>query len=277
MREGWSQLMAPALRRFVRLPVLALMVAGGLAAVFALFPFASERVRRAAIRTWSRILLAVCSVRVVDAPGPEARALADLSPGRLVVANHVSWLDIYVIHSRSPCAFVAKAELAEWPVLGILIRRTGTLFLERGKRHAVHRMAEHIARSLQAGGRIALFPEGTTSDGSKLLPFHANLMQAAVTTGTPVVPVGLKYADRDGTGARVVEYVDDMTFAASLWRIAGARGVDCEVRTAVEVVPQAGNTRHDLAARARAAIRERLDVALVDEVPDTLRRYRAAS
>ncbi len=191
-------MIASTLRRAVRLPSLILLLFGGLFTVLVLFPFGGERFRRGAIRHWSRMLIATCGVRprVVRTGG--VRPLAELPAGRLVVANHISWIDIFVIHSQCPCSFVAKDEIRRWPLLGTLVARTGTLFIERGKRRAVHRMIEHIERRLQAGGRVAVFPEGTKSDGRRLLPFHANLIEGAVRAGVPVAPVGIRYVDGNG-------------------------------------------------------------------------------
>ncbi len=270
-------MIAPALRRLVRLPVLIALLFGGLFTVLALFPFGREGFRRAAIRHWSRMLVRTCGVRPVPIEADGARPLAALPRGAFVVANHVSWLDIFVIHSQSPCAFVAKAEIAGWPLLGTLVARTGTLFIERGKRHAVHRMIELIGLRLQAGGRVAVFPEGTTSDGRQLLPFHANLVEAAVRAGAPVFPVGLRYVDGGGARAAAIEYVGDTTFVASLWRITGARPVRCEVHALASIAPGPGATRHAIAQQARHAIAGRLGLPLGDELPENLRRLRAGA
>ncbi|MEN9315647.1 MAG: hypothetical protein RIS35_2040 [Pseudomonadota bacterium] len=265
-----------ALRRSIRLPVVVLLLFGGLATVLLGFPFLRESARRTAIRVWSRGLCLGCGLRVVEVQVPGARALSALPPGRLIVANHVSWLDIFAIDALCPASFVAKAEIAGWPLVGTLVARAGTLFLERGKRRAVHRMIEHMDRSLRAGGRIAVFPEGTTGDGGGLLPFHANLMQAAVVAGAPVVPVGLRYRNADGSAAQAIAFVGDTTFVASMWRILGAPTMRCEVHPLPEIAVAQGDRRHDLAARARAALADRLGLPMRDEIPDNLRDLRRA-
>ena len=265
-----------SLRRLARLPLLVALLLGGLFTVIALFPFGGEAFRRAAIRRWSRMLIAACGVRAVELPADGARPLAELRPGRLVIANHVSWIDIFVIHSQSPCGFVAKAEIRGWPLIGTLVARTGTLFIERGKRHAVHRMIEHIGRRLEAGGRVAVFPEGTTSDGSRLLPFHANLIEGAVRAAAPIVPVGLRYREAGDAAASSIEYVGETTFVESLWRIIGARSLSCEVRTLAEIVPGEGLSRHEIAQRAWIALALELGLPLDDAVPDKIRALRSA-
>ncbi|TXH61026.1 MAG: 1-acyl-sn-glycerol-3-phosphate acyltransferase [Burkholderiaceae bacterium] len=154
--------MIAAVRRLWRLPQVIALLFGGLFTVIVLFPFWREPARRTAIRVWSRMLLAGCGLRLSECTAPGARPLHALPPGRLVVANHLSWLDIFAIDALCPASFVAKSEIARWPLVGTLVARAGTLFIERGRRHAVHRLIEHIERSLQAGGRVAVFPEGTT-------------------------------------------------------------------------------------------------------------------
>jgi 1-acyl-sn-glycerol-3-phosphate acyltransferase len=253
-----------SLRRFVRLPLLVLLLFTGLAVVLLAFPLSGEAFRRAAIRRWSRALCAACGLRLVELPAPGAAPLSALPPGRLILANHISWLDIFAINALCPVAFVAKAEIARWPLIGTLVARTGTLFIERGRRHAVHRMVEHIAHALRDGARVAVFPEGTTGDGASLLPFHANLLQAAIVDGTPVWPVGLIYRDSTGARARAVEFLGETTFVASMWRILGARDLSCEVHPLAELAPRPGETRHALSARVREGLAARLGLPARD-------------
>jgi len=269
-------MIASTLRRAARLPSLILLLFGGLFTVLVLFPFGGERFRRGAIRHWSRMLIAACGVRPVPVCADGARPLAELPPGRLMVANHISWIDIFVIHSQCPCSFVAKDEIRSWPLLGTLVARTGTLFIERGKRRAVHRMIEHIERRLQAGGRVAVFPEGTTSDGRRLLPFHANLIEGAVRAAVPVAPVGIRYVDRNGATSPIIEYIGDTTFVASLWRIVGAPAVRCEVIALEEIAIGEADSRHEIAQQARAALAACLALPLDDELPENLRELRRA-
>lgn len=257
-------MLGAAFRRAVRLPALVLMLLLGLGTVLLVFPLIRERGRRFAIRHWSRALCACCGLRLLELPAPGASTLSNLPPGRLLLANHVSWLDIFAINARCPVAFVAKAEIARWPLIGTLVARTGTLFIERGRRHAVHRMVEQVAQSLRTGTRVAVFPEGTTGDGASLLPFHANLVQAAIVGEARVLPVGLRYRDREGARARAVEYLDETTFVESLWRIIGERGLRCELHPLEEFAPQPGESRHGLAARVRSGLAERLGVPARD-------------
>lgn len=263
------------IRRLVRLPLMLALLAAGLATLRLAFPFMREPARRRTVRAWSRALVWSTGFTLVERPAPGARTLAELPPGRLLLANHVSWVDIFAIDALCPVAFVAKSEVAGWPLLGTLAALTGTLFIERGRRHAVHRMIEHLEHALGAGARIGVFPEGTTSDGLRLLPFHANLAQAAVAARAPIVPVGLRYLDAAGAPSRSIEYVGDTTFLTSVWRLTGAPRQTCEVHALPEF-PADGLTRHACAQRARAEISRRLALPLEGSLPEKLRDLRAA-
>ena len=268
-------MIASGVRRTLRLPLLVALLFGGLFTVTVLFPLGREAFRRAAVRHWSRLLLRACGLRLRELPGPGGRSLTELPRGRMLVANHISWVDIFAMNAHCPASFVAKAEIAKWPLIGTLVARTGTLFIERGKRRAVHRMIEHIGRNLEAGGRVAVFPEGTTGDGRSLLPFHANLVQAAVEARVDVVPVGLRYLDTRGGRAAAIDYIGDTTFVASLWRILGERGLCCEVHPLAPIPGGEALSRHEIAERARAAIAARLALPLEDALPERIRAIRA--
>jgi 1-acyl-sn-glycerol-3-phosphate acyltransferase len=188
----------------------------------------------------------------------------------LVLPNHVSWLDILVIDSVEPCSFIAKAEIRSWPLVGFLCDRAGTLFIERGRRHAVHQVLETATEQLRAGGRVAVFAEGTTSDGTVVLPFHANLVEAAVRADCVVQPLALRYEDRSGQRSMAVEFVGSTTFAQSLWRVLAepeTRAVmipleplePLEPLTAEDRAQSTGvRNRHALARAAEAVVRQTL-------------------
>ncbi len=263
------------LRLALRLPLLIGLLVGGLATVLLLFPLVGTGLQRAAIRRWSRLLVRACGVTVSFADHPGARPLAELPGGSFVVSNHISWIDIFVINSQCPAAFVAKAEIAAWPLVGTLVARTGNLFIERGRRHAVHRMIERIVHQLAAGSRVAVFPEGTTSDGLRLLPFHANLVEAAVRARAPVVPVGLRYLDPNGQPSAAIRFVGDTTFVESLCAVLSQSRVHCELHVLAAIVGP-DLSRHDIVEQARAALAQCLALPLDDTLPENLRELRRA-
>jgi 1-acyl-sn-glycerol-3-phosphate acyltransferase len=131
-----------------------------------------------------------------------------------------------VLHAARHCRFVSKSELQHWPLVGTLATGAGTLFIERESRRDAMRVVHHMAECLRQGEVLAVFPEGTTGDGTQLLPFHANLLQAAISAEAPVQPVALHFADK-ATGAVSFApcYVGDDTLVRSIWRTLSANGV----------------------------------------------------
>ncbi len=230
---------------------LALHVAHGMAVMALCFPSLNEAGRHDRIGWWSTGLLRVMgiSLKVSGIPRPG---------GTLLLANHVSWLDIAALHAAVPQArFVAKADLLHWPVLGWLVAGAGTLFIERERKRDALRVVHAMASALQAGETVAVFPEGTTGAGPLLLPFHANLLQAAISTATPIQPVVLRFADASGRFSPAVAYVGDTTLLQSLWRVATARGLVAHVDL---LLPQASAhaDRRALAATLRLMMAEHL-------------------
>ncbi len=206
--------MVNRLRAFVRVVAVLAQVARGWSTIVFLFPRLSPAQRQARVSAWARGMLRALgiSLRVEGVP-------AEAGPV-LIVANHISWLDILVVHASRFCRFVSKADVHHWPVVGRLATGAGTLYIERESRRDAMRVVHHMADSLRAGDVLAVFPEGTTSDGVSLLPFHANLLQAAITADAPVQPVALGFID-DATGQRSLApcYIGDDTLAGSLWRM----------------------------------------------------------
>lgn len=243
-----------AARRARRLALLAMLLVGGLLVEVSLFWWIGAGGRERAVRAWARLVLRACGVRLGLEAAPGAVRPDRLPGGCMLVANHVSWLDIVAIDAAAPAEFVAKAEIRRWPLVGLLCRLAGTHFIERHRRHAVRDVIGQLAAALRAGRRVAVFPEGTTGDGTALLRFHANLLQAAIDAGAPVVPVALRYGDAGGVPARAVRYVDGVTFGQSLWRILAEPSIQARVVAMAPLAPASAATRHALARRAEAAI-----------------------
>ena len=169
--------------------------------------------------------------------------------GCLLVVNHVSWLDIMAIHAVVPEArFVSKADVKAWPLVARLVDSAGTLYLERERKRDALRVVHAMAAALAAGEMVAIFPEGTTSTGHGLLPFHANLLQAAIATATPVQPVALRFSEPRHAVSEAVEFVGATSLLQSLWRTSCGDGV----RVAADV-PAAARIGRRRPARARRA------------------------
>jgi 1-acyl-sn-glycerol-3-phosphate acyltransferase len=227
----------------------------GIAIVLLRFPRLDAAARHARIAWWSAKMLRML--------GLELRVGGSFRPGaKLVVANHVSWLDIMAIHAVCPEArFVSKAEVRHWPLVNRLVDSAGTLYIEREKRRDALRVVHQMAEALQAGQTVAVFPEGTTGPGPGLLPFHANLLQAAIATATPVQPVALRYADAHGPFSASAQFLGETTLAQSLWML--ARGEQMVVH--VDVLVAEGTAHADrrlLAERLRDEIGHRLGAAV---------------
>jgi 1-acyl-sn-glycerol-3-phosphate acyltransferase len=153
-----------------------------------------------------------------------------MRPGaKLVVANHVSWLDIIALNAVEPTRFVSKAEVAQWPVVGHMVVQAGTILLERARRRDAMRVMGLLTQTLRDGDSAAAFPEGTTGDGQSLLPFHGNLLQAAIDADVPIQPVALRYCDSRHAISPAPVYIGDTSLAQSLWWVACAQGLSVHV------------------------------------------------
>ncbi len=173
----------------------------------------------------------------------------------LMVANHVSWLDIPTIGSQAPVVFLSKAEVGQWWLVGRLARRAGTLFIERGdRRHGSAGAIRRIAASLQAGRSVILFPEATTTDGEDVRRFHARLFQAAIDAGAAVQPVALRYPGDEGVDPRI-PFIDDDTLADSLRRMLPARRLRAEIHFLEPIETAGSDSRDALAAAAHQRVR----------------------
>lgn len=178
----------------------------------------------ATVAQWSRDMLRIMGVQL------EVRGQAPAAGPCLVVANHISWLDILVINAAQPVRFVSKADVLRWPLLGSLVAGAGTLFIERESRRDALRMVQLMAERLQAGDRVAVFPEGTTGDGRGLLPFHPNLLQSAIAADAPIVPVALRYVKANSQERHDAPvFVGSTTLVASIWTTLRARGLTAVV------------------------------------------------
>jgi 1-acyl-sn-glycerol-3-phosphate acyltransferase len=207
-----------------------------------------------ALRRWSRELLAILRVEVRTHNAPQT-----LPERCLLASNHVSWLDIFALYAVTPGLFVAKSEIRDWPVVGGLVRRVGTLFIERGSRRHARRTNERVVAALEAGRLVAVCPEGTTTDGRSLKHFHAALLQPAIDARALVLPVALRFADAEGVQTDAPIYVDDMSLAQSVWRIASIPAMAVELRFA-PCVSTEGQHRRELAQRVRGIIAHELDL-----------------
>ena len=212
------------------------------------FPRLSQAQRELRVQSWSLGLLGCLAIKLVINGKPA------VSGPMLLVSNHISWLDIASLHAARFCRFVSKADVKQWPVIGVLASGVGTLFIERQSRRDAMRVVHHMAESLRAGDVLAVFPEGTTSDGLTLLPFHANLFQAAIAADAPVQPVALQFIDQmTGQVSQAPCYINDDTLLGSVWRTLCTPGI-AVVITFGEPQAAQGRDRRAWAADVRTTI-----------------------
>ncbi|MFC5496068.1 lysophospholipid acyltransferase family protein [Caenimonas terrae] len=238
LRAGW---------RLVRALLHAL---AGWCTIVLRFPRMNEPQREAAVQAWAQRMLQVLGV------GLQVRGTAPARGPLMLVANHISWLDILVMHAARHCRFVAKSDVRHWPLIGRLATGGGTVYIERGSRRDAMRVVHRMADSLRAGEILAVFPEGTTSDGVALLPFHANLVQAAISADAPVLPVGLSFVDAaTGRTSLTPCYIGDDTLVGSLWRTLSGPPLAAVVSYGTPQRSQ-GRDRRAWARDLRAAVEE---------------------
>ena len=220
------------------------------------------------MRNWSRRLLGILGMKV------RTRGLRQLPAPCLIVSNHSSWLDIFVISARFPAVFVAKSEIRSWPLIGLLCTRAGTIFIERGRRASARHAGRQLTSALREGRAVSIFPEGTTTDGLQVAVFHRALFQPAIDAGARVQPVLLRYLDRTGAYTTAPIYVGDTSLIESIWQLVSAAGLVAEMRLLEPMEPR-DSTREALATSSRNAIRDALQLAY-GSAPGTPRHPPAA-
>ena len=233
--------------RRLRILRLALHFARGLFIAAFLFPFQSSRRRELEITRWARGVLDALALRLHVHGAPVAdRPL-------LLVGNHVSWLDIFAVQAVLPVRFVAKAEVRGWPLAGWLSARAGTLYIERARRHDTHRVNGLVSQSLRAGDVFAVFPEGTTTDGSCVLKFHASLLAPALEVGAALQPVAIRFERPDGALCTEAAFDGVRSIGDTLRGVTRHREVHVHLWF-LPTLETSGRHRRDLAAEARDSI-----------------------
>lgn len=217
----------------------------GLAILSVIFPWAKLAWREGLIQWWSDCLLRFCGVGVVY-----SGTVVSTQPV-LFVSNHVSWLDIFVINKRRATAFVAKQEIRQWPVLGWLVAWAGTVFIDRSQRQALKQVVAQVQSKLEQNQAVGLFPEGRTSNGLQVQPFHSSLFETAIRTQLDVQPVALRFY----SGAQrctVVPYVGDQNLMQNVWLLLTrpAVRIECEF---LHVLSHQHNQRIGRSATAKQA------------------------
>ena len=192
---------------------LIIWVLVGLVTLLVVFPWSAPARQQAIIQRWSYYLLRFSGVKVVV---QHNGALQQES--MLMVANHVSWLDIFVINSQRATAFVAKEEIRRWPVIGLLVSWAGTVFIDRSQRHAIKHVMHQLESKLQHQQAVGLFPEGKTSAGLAVQPFHSSLFETALRAQMAVQPVALRYY-QGAERCPEIAFVGEQTLVQNAWQL----------------------------------------------------------
>jgi 1-acyl-sn-glycerol-3-phosphate acyltransferase len=228
------------------------------------YPRASPARRRALMQRWSARLLDILAITPqVEGVPPTAAETAVM-----IAANHVSWIDIFLISSVRPTRFVAKSEIRAWPLAGWIADRAGTLFIRRDQIRDMARIDARVRDVLGQGDCVGLFPEGITTEGDELRKFHTSLFEPAVANGAHVHPVAIRYEHPDGTLCRQLSFAGEVTFMQSLGLVVRQRAVRARVMFA-PAVESAGASRRDVAREVEARVATLLGLSPAGTAPKT--------
>ena len=232
-----------------------LHIARAMAAVALFFPFYGNARRMDYAQRWSRQLLRILAIRLTADGAPPRRHPVPV----MIVANHVSWLDIFAINAVRRVRFVAKSEIRRWPVFGWLCAQGSALFIERTRRHHTAHINAQMAAALRQGDTLVVFPEGYTSAGDVVLPFHASLLQPALACDALLYPVAIRYTRADGSLCSEADYEGDKSMFGSLLLMV-TQPVICARLQFLAPLACAGRHRRELAHEAARLIADALGV-----------------
>lgn len=213
-----------------------------------------RRWRGAVLQTWARAVLRLLGVRVRVQGAPPASPF-------FLVTNHLSYLDMLVLAAQSESLFVAKREIATWPLIGWLSRQMGTVFIDRTRKRDLLRVNALLSAQLAAGENLVLFPEGTTSPGATVLPFKAGLLEPVVRAGRSVAAAGLSYHTGDAArpAATALCWWGEMEFVPHLLALLRLPG--CTAALVYHDAALAARDRKALARALHAAVGRRFEQA----------------
>ena len=244
--SSWRNRLARAGRRSVRVPLLGLHILVGILIAAALGPGQQQRyVSTRPLVWWSRGLCRILGVRLETCGTVHSGAT-------LFVANHISWLDIFCIAAVCPTHFLAKQDVAVWPLFGWLCRRAGTAFIRRGGDNGAAEAMEQLVWRLHRGQRVLVFPEGTSTTGETVRRFYPRLFQAALLARCPVQAIALRYPHSAGIHP-AIPFVGNDELLPHLWRLLGEPAMTAELRFGTIHLPP-HSSRDILAQQTRAEI-----------------------
>lgn len=239
----------PTLIRYFRITRVIIHTLVGLLIAAGLLPLVNTKQRGQIIQWWCRRLLSCFNIQVkVFGKLPN-----HTTQQTMFVANHISWADIHALNSLIPVRFIAKLEIKSWPVFGYLVTKSGTLFINRTIRKDAARIVDMTTESLLDHENVCFFPEGTTTDGTHVLPFKSSIIQAAVDANATIWPLTIYYPTPNGEPNLTMAYAGETTMIESMDQILRLRYPVVELHF-LEPITCAGQTRQAVSHQARAAI-----------------------
>jgi 1-acyl-sn-glycerol-3-phosphate acyltransferase len=230
----------------------------GVAVAAVVYPFIGRAARRRRLKQWSKQLLRLFSIRMRVHGAPPAEGVV------LIVSNHVSWLDIFAINAVRPTRFVANSDIRRWPLIGWLCAQGDTLFIDRTRRHHTRDINATMAAAMRDGDAFAVFPEGSTTHGDVLLPFHASLLQPALSCDAKIFPAAVRYSRDDGSLCSEADYEGEKSLVQSLLQLVTQPRVHLDLHF-LPPIDCAGRHRRDVADEAA----ERIAATLGLDAPST--------
>jgi 1-acyl-sn-glycerol-3-phosphate acyltransferase len=243
--------------RYLRISGIVLHTLLGVAVASLAFPLSSKLFKLRLIKWWCKRLLEIFNIQVVShghLPPPYKTA------GNIMfVANHISWIDIHALNSIIPTRFIAKSDIQSWPVFGFLAKKSNVLFISREKRQDAARVVHMTNRSLLDGDTLCLFPEGTTTDGTKIKPFKSSIIQGAIHANAVIWPIAFRYPRKDGSANTEIAYADETTLIESILQVLQQKQVIVELHFLAPIttseLTEAGKNRRKLTSHIEHLIK----------------------
>lgn len=235
--------------------LVALHIAAGMLILATIWVLCQQKTRDKLIRWWSKGLLWRFNIQVVTHGKPPAETERNC----MVLANHVSWIDIHALNSVTPVRFIAKSDINNWPILGYLARKSGTIFINRNSRKDTARIVDTTVENLTAGNNVAFFPEGTTTDGTCIAHFKSSIIQAAMNANASIYPVAIRYPSPDGGVNPKLSYAGETTMAESMMHVFKTKYPVVELHFLPTMRSDVGS-RQSIAKEAQQIIAKTLDL-----------------
>ncbi|MBF5040351.1 1-acyl-sn-glycerol-3-phosphate acyltransferase [Methylophilus sp. 13] len=232
----------------------------GLTLATLVLPVCGRRGREQLIRWWCAKLLRCFNLQLSVSgvrPAPQSKHV-------LFVANHISWSDIHALNSLIPVRFVAKVEIKDWPVFGYLVKKSGTIFINRTRQRDAARVLKVVTQAMKLGDNLCVFPEGTTTDGQQVLPFKSSLIQAAIDAEATVIPIAIHYPMPDGSPNLAAAYAGETSMIESMLSFLNMQSPKVHLHFCTPIEARLLD-RQTLASQARNEIMARLPWATVPE------------